>query len=940
MFNKFSRSVPAKDVQMQHLHSTDTVPDAPASTPGEGAKYDDYKDGKLKFFNRMIICGIAVVLLWCTSLSIAVLIVQNFIAAPSYRDIYDTCEYAYDVSVDEKEAYHSCTDRQLSQCNFDFGRAYGNEEERVTEAFNANKATLETAAEIASTCTATYTNVVTSINLWNNRFTMNYTTVCTEDELQATRNMVGDKSALRTASFALADNFATTSTNRAHRLGSYASARADYDVQYIGNKTSGLHMDVDFMIHDVSLPQLQMVNLSFVEMDLMVDELVACVSLDNSTKCKYGVGAVDLYADLSVNVDIWVDNVLAQMTDLTVRIQAFDNAVDAAFADLGVFYNAAITTWHKCMAIQNSIPDFGSLGFDLWDPQIFPIETFFAGTFGGLADIPAALSLPSAAALFDPVKNAVSLAHLNVSVGSMKTFNVGTAWMRGLELGLGNISFVPDDYDPPVYSGMYPQQNISTDEDVQKQEKEADEFRAKTAVTLQAYDELDQTGDKDRVFFRPFNLSQMDASRYLSGYSFTMESLSSTDYDVKLWVVQLGSIGGWLVIFDYIWRAFMTCRLIFKYWNKSALNLPTADIRKDRKKFNFRTMGKRRMVLAVITSPIFFGMLAIFFLAMLIAIISAAYVPIYNQYVAACVEHTQNDTFITANLYSIAYNYASEDGNTNAYQGIDNYNVMYTDHCSTYSSSTQQQQNSDTLFFESQVLMQTQNVESLDLLNKCIDVVAMDYYYKQACCGLEGYDLCTGTEDPKYNGTCPMNTATGKPYGLVSSYLSVDECSDDFSTMSLQDGIFRCDNLPTCTLTCEGPNKQLLDSVTKQCGCMMEWGFHSGFFQITIAIIVFALLNAARTLFMRGIMILNWKKMTPNLFEYTANCRRNGKFVEPTYRQKDVPYSQLLREELDRKMKRFELMGYVLLLAAAIINVPWVIFLSLASEDIEYQPEE
>lgn len=71
MFNKFSRSVPAKDVQMQHLHSTDTVPDAPASTPGEGAKYDDYKDGKLKFFNRMIICGIAVVLLWCTSLSIA-----------------------------------------------------------------------------------------------------------------------------------------------------------------------------------------------------------------------------------------------------------------------------------------------------------------------------------------------------------------------------------------------------------------------------------------------------------------------------------------------------------------------------------------------------------------------------------------------------------------------------------------------------------------------------------------------------------------------------------------------------------------------------------------------------------------------------------------------------------------------------------------------------
>jgi hypothetical protein len=53
--------------------------------------------------------------------------------------------------------------------------------------------------------------------------------------------------------------------------------------------------------------------------------------------------------------------------------------------------------------------------------------------------------------------------------------------------------------------------------------------------------------------------------------------------------------------------------------------------------------------------------------AFMIYIISAAYVPLYNDYVGACVEHTKNDTFLTSNLYSIAYNYASEDGNDNAY---------------------------------------------------------------------------------------------------------------------------------------------------------------------------------------------------------------------------------------------------------------------------------
>lgn len=68
---------------------------------------------------------------------------KNFIAAPSYKDIYDTCEYAYDVAVQEKDAYYDCTDRQVSQCNADFGRAYENEEARVNAAFAHNAETLE-----------------------------------------------------------------------------------------------------------------------------------------------------------------------------------------------------------------------------------------------------------------------------------------------------------------------------------------------------------------------------------------------------------------------------------------------------------------------------------------------------------------------------------------------------------------------------------------------------------------------------------------------------------------------------------------------------------------------------------------------------------------------------------------------------------------------------
>lgn len=69
-------------------------------------------------------------------------IVKHAISTPSYRSIYDTCEYAYDVTVEEKDTYESCTTRQLAQCNVDFASAQTKEEARVTSAFAHNSATL------------------------------------------------------------------------------------------------------------------------------------------------------------------------------------------------------------------------------------------------------------------------------------------------------------------------------------------------------------------------------------------------------------------------------------------------------------------------------------------------------------------------------------------------------------------------------------------------------------------------------------------------------------------------------------------------------------------------------------------------------------------------------------------------------------------------------
>lgn len=84
---------------------------------------------------------------------------------------------------------------------------------------------------------------------------------------------------------------------------------------------------------------------------------------------------------------------------------------------------------------------------------------------------------------------------------------------------------------------------------------------------------------------------------------------------------------------------------------------------------------------------------------------------------------------------------------------------------------------------------------------------------------------------------------------------------------------------------------------------MLEWGVHAGFFQITIATVVFALLNLARLLVMRGILMLNWRKLAPNVFVYRANCTENGALIKPTRQKKETSNADLLRDQLQLKMR-------------------------------------
>ena len=64
------------------------------------------------------------------------------------------------------------------------------------------------------------------------------------------------------------------------------------------------------------------------------------------------------------------------------------------------------------------------------------------------------------------------------------------------------------------------------------------------------------------------------------------------------------------------------------------------------------------------------------------------FIPEYHSYIDTCVKHTANDTFVSMNLKSLAFNYAANTGNMDLSSGIAEYNLRLNNYCSSQISDT------------------------------------------------------------------------------------------------------------------------------------------------------------------------------------------------------------------------------------------------------------
>lgn len=107
--------------------------------------------------NRMLMCLLAVAMLWGSSFTVAVYVANRTISSPTLRAVFASCGAAFDLMSTQADDYDACVDRQLAACNRAFHKALRAEVAASNAALAANAAALAEYSTYEQECSNSYT---------------------------------------------------------------------------------------------------------------------------------------------------------------------------------------------------------------------------------------------------------------------------------------------------------------------------------------------------------------------------------------------------------------------------------------------------------------------------------------------------------------------------------------------------------------------------------------------------------------------------------------------------------------------------------------------------------------------------------------------------------------------------------------------------------------
>jgi hypothetical protein len=396
---------------------------------------------------------------------------------------------------------------------------------------------------------------------------------------------------------------------------------------------------------------------------------------------------------------------IEQMNDQILALESSINAAQATLDGLDVV----------------GLPD---LNFP--DPTgSFPLPDFYDGDFpieidtGFVDQLPTAADMAAVQAVDDVLGNIYN-ATANVATGVGESFSaVGDSIADTADVVAD--AATPNDYDPPICCG----EDGESEEDIRaRQEAESNMFNSQHTASINAFGESSTNDDLSSYNPPTFNTSNFDLESLITQSTFTWDfiPLDAADFPANWLLLQIDGLWASALLLDIAWRVFRSVQIFIRYYSKTTVIGKPIDMRVE--KVIMKGCGNcipttyTQTIQRILLSPFTPAVIGLFLMWLFILLLVNIYVPFFNDYTEGCVENgqlvtscdailTQDEcvaafaaqaipckwqpvsdtrgiptcvwdrneqqyptpddfkygTFVENNLYSVAYNYASESGN-------------------------------------------------------------------------------------------------------------------------------------------------------------------------------------------------------------------------------------------------------------------------------------
>jgi len=874
---------------------------------------------------RALMAGLAVCLLWLTSLAVARAIVSAAIYGPALKTVMNLGQVAIDVTDDEKKGYAACAKRLEGECNRTFDAQLLAEVDRVNGVINKNRYLLGNITAQRNNCSDRLGDVILVLDFMVNnlsyplepKFTkvanLSATPVCSavlktlQDQIAAIRAQQK------------AEEFQAIADAQVLSVQQQFRARAAYDQAYLGNSTQVLLGGGVNLADSITDPDAFFGNMSIAR-----NKMLACgtaTGVYQSQQC----GNTTLLQQVSD----YRDRVLQTYTSNKQRMEDQVKAAQEKYAPLIAFYNNFRSALSRVAglkaALDGTANDNGgggsglaAFGFQDIDADIgsvaLPSTTSFSTYMGSNAG-PFATADQNNNNLVN--NDAAAKADMDGATDAQKAKQ--TSWQ----------STYFSDYNPPPYdidaqTDQWTKTSSAYLPDVQQDlsvvarrvaPAKQDEFEPTPNSSDSGRTARDIIQDTELTPFTVYTYDDIDP----------IETISVWDTITRI-----------ALAMDYVYRILRSIVIIRSYISVSAVIAPPADVRVLGNGVTKGVAQKQRLtpdqVMAnLITHPAVNLLLALIFLGVVSAAFLAVYLPFFNGYHEGCIVqnsdlvvngtqiytsgdgYKQEGSMITNFVRTLAEEAAYSDGDSISANAIDRMNLQRELQCS---------KNEDLSFKQLKVQRQELdfNVEKMDSVNNTVQSF-------RACINAAAIDANLTTNQIKL--------ATDFLSSSVVQSLYTTSCDTPF--LALNTSTFNCNAIRNCTLTCAGVNQEGIYKVTYDAGCTGEQYLHASILGTAFSFLAFILMNLSRWTFMRGIRRVLMDHFAIGEYSYLATTNEHGDTEFPEKVMEGVPFKEFIRDELHETIKRYKRSGLLICFIAVCINLPWVIGLSEFSKALQFQ---